>query len=187
MPTMYCVLIQTFGSRPDIKVFSHRKDASNYASTQVNDGAHTADIYEINDAVDARTAKAALELGHGTFVEPHGRRATQTEIDDGTLYRKAAQAALWELVEDHNASVARGEPGLLKAFLGTPVPWPPRGRGSRSLIDSLVMKILQSPAMTERIDRHFHQFVTAARSGRDVEEANADFDQAQRNGPMRAS
>jgi hypothetical protein len=81
MATMYVVFALTKGERePDFKVFLLRGDASSYAAKQVKEGADTADVFEINDAIDARAAKAALQMGEGRFLEPHGRRATQEEI-----------------------------------------------------------------------------------------------------------
>ena len=92
MPKMYVVFSQTEGQADDLKVFSMRADASGYAANHVENGADTADVYEIADAKNAPAAKAALQMGEGHFVEAHGREATPDEIKAG------AYAALMELL-----------------------------------------------------------------------------------------
>jgi hypothetical protein len=78
---MYIVFSLETGEKPDLKAFERRSAASSYAKRRVDTGADTADVYEV-DAADARAAKAGLEMGAGRFVEAHGRRATEAEIQN---------------------------------------------------------------------------------------------------------
>lgn len=87
MAALYAVFSLVEGAKPDIKIFSHREDSRSYAKSQIEGGADTVDLYQINDVTDPRSAKAALEMGEGHFIEAYGRRATKAELEKWELQR----------------------------------------------------------------------------------------------------
>jgi hypothetical protein len=78
---MYVVFALTAGQQqPSFKAYWDRSRASRDAVALIEDGADTADVYEIEDVSEAPAAIAALKTGHGRFLEAHGRRASDAEI-----------------------------------------------------------------------------------------------------------
>lgn len=170
---MFVVVVSAGGVFHHLKVFSERADALDFALQSAREG-DDAEVFDVPIANDARAAKAGIEMGEGMLIDVRSRRPTPQEIAARDSRERQAQrqqarreAAAWrvirDLVNEHNALIDRGEPGIAKNTAGeiiTKRVWlPERGPRSRKIRQKLVAQVLAS----EKPDtvRRFQDAMTA--------------------------